>query len=49
VLSFDAAFDAQPHTQLLKEQLAQVRALLYVSGCRILQSSITHSAAVFVF
>ncbi|WIA41576.1 hypothetical protein OEZ86_008940 [Tetradesmus obliquus] len=24
VLSFDAAFDAQPHTQLLKEQLAQV-------------------------
>lgn len=28
VLSFDASFDAQPHTQLLKEQLAQVRQLI---------------------
>jgi hypothetical protein len=42
VLSFDAAFDSQPHTQLLKEQLAQVRELqllllllLRNAGCRM--------------
>jgi hypothetical protein len=44
VLSFDAAFDAQPHTQLLKEQLSQVE----FKGYRTFRGRITWTAVLAV-